>query len=99
MLQASIQAALYSFTDIERFEPKRKTPKIIQRTYRLVALKRTTPEELYSRKIDNEDYEEALALAHTYNLDCDLVYQRQWRTSNVSVQSIYDYLVSLSLLL
>lgn len=53
VLKASIQAALYSVTDIEQFQPKRKTPKVIQRKYRLVALKPTTPEELYSRKVSS----------------------------------------------
>ena len=36
----------------------------------------------------------ALDLARKYGLDCDLVYQRQWRNSPVSVTSIQDYLVS-----
>lgn len=45
-------------------------------------------------QIDGEEYGEALALARTYGLDCDLVYQRQWRKSPVSVASIQDYLVS-----
>lgn len=45
------------------------------------------------RQIDNEEYGEALSLAHAYNLDSDLVYQRQWRKSTVSIASIQDYLV------
>ena len=44
-------------------------------------------------KIDSEEYGEALALAMAYDLDCDLVYQRQWHKSPVSVASINDYLV------
>jgi hypothetical protein len=44
-------------------------------------------------QIDNEEYGEALSLAHAYNLDSDLVYQRQWRKSTVSIASIQDYLV------
>ena len=44
-------------------------------------------------QIDAEEYGEALALAKAYKLDCDLVYQRQWRKSPVSVASIQDYLV------
>ena len=35
----------------------------------------------------------ALDLARKYSLDCDLVYQRQWRNTPVSVTSIQDYLV------
>ena len=44
-------------------------------------------------QIDNEEYGEALALAQAYRLDCDLVFQRQWRKTPVSVASIQDYLV------
>ena len=48
---------------------------------------------LFILQIDNEEYGEALSLAHAYNLDSDLVYQRQWRKSTVSIASIQDYLV------
>jgi len=44
-------------------------------------------------QIDNEEYGEALQLARAYGLDCDLVYQRQWRSQKVSVATIHDYLV------
>lgn len=47
----------------------------------------------FSTQIDNEEYGEALSLAQAYNLDSDLVYQRQWRKSTVSIASIQDYLV------
>ncbi|XP_033750641.1 neuroblastoma-amplified sequence-like [Pecten maximus] len=80
------------FRDTERFQPPRKRPKMVNRTYRLVCLKSTTPEELYTRKIDLEEYGEALGLAKAYNLDSDKVYQRQWRKSEVSKASIQDYL-------
>ena len=63
----------------------------------MVCLKSTTPEELYTRKIDSEEYGEALMLAKCYGLDCDLVYQRQWRKTDVTVASIQDYLVSILL--
>ena len=126
-----VKQVLYYVTDSERFQPPRKRPKLVSRTYRLIYLKSTTPEELYSRKvrcgtlrleswrlccielashkcgkpafvtvrllclqIDREEYGEALALAKAYGLDCDLVYQRQWRKTPVSVASIQDYLVS-----
>ncbi|GLH06021.1 Neuroblastoma-amplified sequence [Gryllus bimaculatus] len=89
---ALLQSAVYLVTDMERFQPKRKRPKLLHKTYRLLGLKSTTPEELYARKIDNEEYGDALDLARTYNLDCDLVYQRQWRNSKVSIHTIRDYL-------
>lgn len=39
---------------MERFQPKRKRSKVLYRTYRILGLKSTTPEELYTRKIDIE---------------------------------------------
>ncbi|XP_069692436.1 NBAS subunit of NRZ tethering complex-like isoform X2 [Periplaneta americana] len=89
---ALLRSAVYLVTDMERFQPKRRKPRLCRRTYRLLGLKSTTPEELYARKIDNEEYGEALALAKAYNLDCDLVYQQQWRNSKVSIATIHDYL-------
>ncbi|XP_043477356.1 neuroblastoma-amplified sequence-like [Leptopilina heterotoma] len=91
-----VQNTLYSMTDIEKFQPKRKKSKIFHRTYRILGIKSTTPEELYSRKIENEDYEEALSLAKTYNLDTDLVYQTQWRKSEFSLNAISDHLAKVS---
>ncbi|XP_041831827.1 neuroblastoma-amplified sequence isoform X2 [Melanotaenia boesemani] len=87
-----IKQGLYYVTEMERFAPPRKRPRTVIKNYHLVSLRSTTPEELYQRKIDNEEYGEALSLAQAYNLDSDLVYQRQWRKSTVSIASIQDYL-------
>nr|XP_061784995.1 NBAS subunit of NRZ tethering complex-like isoform X2 [Nerophis lumbriciformis] len=87
-----VKQGLYYVTEMERFAPPRKRPRTVVKNYRLVSLRSTTPEELYQRKIDNEEYGEALSLAQAYNLDSDLVYQRQWRKSTVSIASIQDYL-------
>ncbi|KAG7508825.1 neuroblastoma-amplified sequence [Solea senegalensis] len=87
-----VKQGLYYVTEMERFAPPRKRCRTVMKNYRLVSLRSTTPEELYQRKIDNEEYGEALSLAHAYNLDSDLVYQRQWRKSTVSIASIQDYL-------
>ncbi|KAM6906602.1 NBAS subunit of NRZ tethering complex isoform 2-T2 [Lycodopsis pacificus] len=87
-----IKQGLYYATEMERFAPPRKRARTVTKNYRLVSLRSTTPEELYQRKIDNEEYGEALSLAQAYNLDSDLVYQRQWRKSTVSIASIQDYL-------
>ncbi|XP_036405464.1 neuroblastoma-amplified sequence isoform X2 [Megalops cyprinoides] len=87
-----IKQGLYYVTEMERFAPPRKRPRTVLKNYRLVSLRSTTPEELYQRKIDSEEYGEALSLAHAYGLDSDLVYQRQWRKSTVSIASIQDYL-------
>ncbi|XP_022409869.2 neuroblastoma-amplified sequence isoform X1 [Delphinapterus leucas] len=87
-----IKQGLYLVTEMERFAPARKRPRTITKNYRLVSLRSTTPEELYQRKIESEEYEEALSLAQTYALDTDLVYQRQWRKSAVNIASIQNYL-------
>ncbi|KAJ7341060.1 hypothetical protein JRQ81_004751, partial [Phrynocephalus forsythii] len=72
-----LKQGLYFVTEMERFAPPRKRPRTLVKNYRL---------------IDNEEYGEALSLAQTYDLDSDLVYQRQWRKSAVSIASIQDYL-------
>ncbi|XP_068793258.1 NBAS subunit of NRZ tethering complex isoform X1 [Struthio camelus] len=87
-----LKQGLYFVTEMERFAPPRKRPRTITKNFRLVSLRSTTPEELYQRKIDSEEYGEALSLAQTYGLDSDLVYQRQWRKSAVNIASIQDYL-------
>nr|XP_012999154.1 neuroblastoma-amplified sequence-like [Cavia porcellus] len=87
-----IKQGLYLVREMERFAPPRKRPRTITKHYRLVSLRATTPEELFQRKIESEEYEEALSLAHTYGPDTDLVYQRQWRKSAVNVASIQNYL-------
>ena len=37
-----------------------------------------------------------MALARAYGLDCDLVYQRQWRNAPATIASIHDYLSKVS---
>ncbi|XP_072038105.1 NBAS subunit of NRZ tethering complex-like [Amphiura filiformis] len=87
-----MKQVLYFVTESERFQPPRKKPKMMSRVYRLVCLQKTTPEELYHRRIESEEYGEALVLAQRFGLDCDMVYQRQWRKATVSLASIQDYL-------
>ncbi|XP_033634879.1 neuroblastoma-amplified sequence-like [Asterias rubens] len=87
-----MKQAMYFITESETFQPPRKRPKVVSRTYRLVSLQKTTPEELYARRIENEEYGEALVLARRFGLDADLVYQRQWRKAPVSIAAIQDYL-------
>ena len=82
----------YTITESERFAPPRKKPKLSYHNYKLLALLSTTPEELYNRKIEMEEYGEALILAQHYNLDSDHVYERQWKLSNLSTTAISDYL-------
>ena len=58
----------YSLTESDRFAPPRKKAKLLVNTYKLLSLNSTTPEELYARKIEMEEYGEALILAQHYNL-------------------------------
>lgn len=88
----SAAAVAYFMTDNERFAPPKKKSKIVRRTYRMIGLISTTPDELYARKIENEEYGEAIMLAQHYRLDTDPVYERQWKKSNKSVAAIHDYL-------
>lgn len=90
------QEVLFWITDIERFRPPRKRkrkPPVWKETHRMFLLRNITPQELFLQKIEAEEYGEALDLAKAYKLDSDLVYQRQWSKSPVSVHTIRDYLV------
>ncbi|XP_041464544.1 neuroblastoma-amplified sequence-like [Lytechinus variegatus] len=87
-----MKEVMYYVTESERFQPPRKKPRVTHRTYCLLSIQKTTPDELFLRKIQNEEYGEALALSQRFGLDSDLVYQTQWRKSRVSLASIQDYL-------
>ncbi|XP_026731752.1 neuroblastoma-amplified sequence-like isoform X2 [Trichoplusia ni] len=87
---------LFGITDMEAFQPRPRRITVVSRVYRLLGLKSTTPTELFSRKIESGNYNEALALADTFNLDSDLVYQQQWRKNPVSTDAIQKYLSKVS---
>ena len=91
------QEVLFWMTDSERFRPprkrKRKPPTWLE-THRIFNVRSITPLELFHRKIDAEEYGEALDLAKIYKLDSDLVFQRRWTRSRVTTRTIKDYLVS-----
>uniref|UniRef100_A0A8C2EEM5 NBAS subunit of NRZ tethering complex n=1 Tax=Cyprinus carpio TaxID=7962 RepID=A0A8C2EEM5_CYPCA len=90
-----VKQGLNYVTEMESFTPPRKQPRTVIKNYCLVSLRSTTQVELYQRKIDNKEYGEAFNFAQAYGLDSDLVYQRQWRKSTVSITSNQDYLVKL----
>jgi hypothetical protein len=69
------------------------TYRVLKRKFSLLHIKSTTPAELFERKLSLEEYGEALALAKAYDLDTDLVYQKQWRTKPITRATILDYLV------
>lgn len=69
-----------------------KKRKMLKRRFTLLHIKSTTPSELFERKLRAEEYGEALHLASAYNLDADLVYQKQWRSLPITDASIRDYL-------
>ena len=64
----SVSVSAFSLTESDRFAPPRKKPKLMVSTYKLLSLSSTTPEELYARKIEMEEYGEALILAQHYDL-------------------------------
>ncbi|CAG9580984.1 unnamed protein product [Danaus chrysippus] len=91
-----LKSLLYAITDIEALQPKPRRITVVSRIYRLLAIKSTTPTELFSRKIESGKYKEALSLAATFDLDRDLVYQQQWRRNPVSTDAIHNYLSKVS---
>ncbi|CAG7816117.1 unnamed protein product [Allacma fusca] len=98
-LKTIYQEIMFLMTDSEQFRPprkrKRKPPTWID-THRLFNVRSITPLELFHRKIDAEEYGEALDLAKIYNLDSDLVFQRRWTKTPVTVRSIKDFLAKIT---
>ncbi|CAH2102970.1 unnamed protein product [Euphydryas editha] len=86
------KSVLFAITDMETFQPRPRRISVASRAYRLLAVRSTTPAELFSRKIESGKYTEALTLARTFDLDSDLVYQQQWRKNPVSTEAIQNYL-------
>ncbi|KAL5242667.1 hypothetical protein ACI65C_010077 [Semiaphis heraclei] len=64
--------------------------------YKLIAVTKTTPQQLLMKKIQEKQYEDALQLALNYNLDKDLVYKHQWCNSSVIEESINNILSKVS---
>ncbi|KAJ8735252.1 hypothetical protein PYW07_006872 [Mythimna separata] len=93
LFSRKVSVTLHSFHSIPA-KPRRIT--VLSRVYRLLGLKSTTPTDLFSRKIESGHYSEALALADTFGLDSDLVYQQQWRKNPVSTDAIQNYLSKVS---
>jgi len=60
--------------------------------HRLLYFQSTSPEELFEKKIDDEEYGEAVILARHFSLDCDRVFVQQWRMSPHSTEAVQDYL-------
>lgn len=44
-----VTSTMYLLTDLEKYEPKMKSIKIVQRVFRLLGVKMTTPEEVFER--------------------------------------------------
>lgn len=65
-------------------------------THRLLSLRNVTPEDLFFAKVSSSEHDFAIALAHHYNLNPDLVYQTKWRASQVSEDSIEQLLDKIS---
>ncbi|CAH1737258.1 unnamed protein product [Aphis gossypii] len=64
--------------------------------YKLIAVTKTTPQELLMKKIQEKQYDDALQLALKYNLDKDLVYKHQWCNSSVLEETINNILSKVS---
>ncbi|KAI8438011.1 hypothetical protein MSG28_010669, partial [Choristoneura fumiferana] len=91
-----LKSVLFAITDMEAFQPRPRRVTVVSRVYRLLGVRSTTPEDLFSRKIESGNYAEALSLAETFSLDSDLVYQQQWRKNPVSTDAIQKYLSKVS---
>nr|XP_024218343.1 neuroblastoma-amplified sequence-like [Halyomorpha halys] len=87
-----MKSTMYLLTDLEKYEPKMKSIKIVQRIFRLLGVKMTTPEEVFERYLQTNEFQKAYEICDEYGLDIMKVYQRQWRTSEVNEETIQEFL-------
>ena len=64
----------------------------VQRDFQLFRIEQTTPQRMYLRMIDAQEYGNALQIAFQFDLDSDLVYQRRWEMSPFNRHAINDFL-------
>ncbi|KAI8920250.1 secretory pathway protein Sec39-domain-containing protein [Powellomyces hirtus] len=72
--------------------PAQQTVTVMKRKYELHCLLKTTPIDALRRKIAAEDYEAAMKLADEHHLSKDEIYKAQWLRSEVTEESVSDYL-------
>ena len=89
---SGLKQILFYLTEIERFRPEDLPVEQIQRDFQFFRIEKTTPQRMYLRMIDAQDYGNALHIAQTYDLDTDLVYQRRWELSQFDQNSLHDFL-------
>ncbi|CAG8534033.1 7359_t:CDS:2 [Diversispora eburnea] len=65
---------------------------ISKRTFRLNRISKISPEDLLCRKIDALEYDDALLIAETYDLNTDIIYKALWLDAEISETAIHDYL-------
>ncbi|CAG8473883.1 8152_t:CDS:10 [Acaulospora morrowiae] len=65
---------------------------IPKRTFRLNRISKILPQDLLYRKINALEYDDALLIAETYNLDTDVIYQARWHDAEIHEVTIHDYL-------
>lgn len=65
----------------------------LEKEYELLKEVEASPEEQFAEKLLHEEYEEALSVAHRFNLDTDPIFQQQWsRCQDITVEAISGFL-------
>ncbi|KAJ3180973.1 hypothetical protein HDU87_001621 [Geranomyces variabilis] len=72
--------------------PTQQTVTVIKRQFELHCFLKTTPFEAMQRKIAMADYEAATKLALEHDLSKDDIYKAQWLASEVTEETVSDYL-------
>ncbi|OQV24562.1 Neuroblastoma-amplified sequence [Hypsibius exemplaris] len=89
---SAITEVLQSFGMANDKPVKALQKKKVGNSYRLNCFQTASPQEMFTRKLAEEQYGEALVLAERFHLDTDLVYQKRWMKSKVTKISITDFL-------
>lgn len=63
-----------------------------RRKFRLVSLRRTSPQELFNVQVEIEQYDKAIAIAEEYALDTDPLFQARWLREPATVRTVDELL-------
>ncbi len=91
-----LKSIIFKITGIKSLEPPKNIINHLLQKFPIDELSTLSAEELFARKLQSNEYNEAMDLAINYGFDVDIVYQRMWRNTQINEQSIDQYLSKIS---
>ncbi|CAG2164289.1 unnamed protein product [Oppiella nova] len=92
----AIRSVIYRLTGGRSVDPTKRIINNLLQKFPFDELQSLSVEELFDKTLADNEFESALELAITYGFDCDVVYQRMWRKTPITRQTIDESLSKIS---